>query len=308
MNGDRSRPPRAAVALFLVGVFGVGGWLMAHTYDEHDPGICGGRYARARTAADSAIVDRFVPDSERDHLQPRPCGLLRGPTAQEFARADSLLSRAIAATGGDSALTHLTTIRWKGTAIPGDSAEAVTGTWSVVPPDSEVVTTWRAADSAATRRRVVVTPSSVWGESNGDSIELTPAERSAERQQVYGYGLLRLVSLREPGTLLWPLAADSAGRPGVLVRKAGHLDVALYFGADGRVAVMRTTEFPAPGAPSSTSTVTLAGTTEIAGVRWFREMRITRDGAPVAELTITAARPDTMPASSWPSQGSVSNP
>lgn len=290
MNGSGSRPPWPAVALFLLIVAGAGGWEMSHTYNEHDPGICGGRYARARTRADSAAVDRFVPDSEGARLQPRSCAFLRSPTPEEFARADSLVARAITATGGDSALAHLTAIDWDGTATTGDSSMVLRGNWRVVPPDSAVMTTWRGVDSATTVHRVVVTPASVWGEANGDSVELTPVERNAERELVYWYGLLRLVALHEPGTLCWPLPADGSGRPGLLVRTPGHLDTALYFGADGRVEVIRSTASPAPGAAPATTTVTLSGTTEVAGVRWFKEMGIALDGRPEFALTITAAR------------------
>lgn len=297
MTDATTRPPWPAVALFLVVIAGMGGWVMAHTYNEHDPGICGGRYARAHTVADLAAVDRYVPDSERSHLQPHDCGVLRGPSLAAFAHADSLVTLGIEATGGDSALTHLSTIEWDATQTTGDAGDAVTGTWQVVPPDSEVVTTWRPADSAATARRMVVSASSVWAESNGDSVRLTPAERDTERQRVYEYGLARLVTLREPGTILLPLPADSAGRPGVLVRKPDHLDVELYFGADGRVAVLRTTTFPVPGAPPSVSTVTLRGVTEVGGVRWFRELQEERDGRRVLELTLTAARAAVPPAS-----------
>lgn len=283
-----NRPPWAAVLLFLAAALGAGWWAMSHAYDLHDPGECGARYAAARTAADTAAADGFVPDSERQAAQPRSCGALRAPTAREFAVADSLLSRAIAATGGDSALAHLRTIAWQGTATTGDSASAVVGIWRVLPPDSEVVTTWRTADSAATARRLVVTPASVWAESNGDSVELTPAERAAERQLVYDFGLARLVPLLEPGTRYRPLAPDAAGRPGLRVTTPGRLDAELRFGGEGRLEEIGTTAAPAPGAHPSTTTVSFAGTTEIAGVRWFREMRVARDGRPVLALTVTA--------------------
>lgn len=283
--------PRSAVVLFLLAIVAAGGWVMSHTYNTHDPGICGGRYARARTAADSAAVDRFVPDSEMGRTQPRPCGLLRGPTPEEYARADSLLTRAITATGGDSALTHLTALLWSGTTTDGDSSLVRSGSWRIVPPDSGVAITWSPVDSAKTVHRVVVSSASVWAESHGDSVELTPAERGAERELVYDYGLLRLVTLRELGTLLWPLAPDSAGRPGLLVRTATQLDTALYFGPDGRVAALRTTT------TAGATTMTLEGTTDVAGVHWFKTMRVARNGRPAFTITITAIRTAGVPTS-----------
>lgn len=300
MTESASRPPWIAVALFLVATFGVGGWIMAHAYDTHAPGPCAGeRYAAARTAADSAALDRFVPDSERSLPQPHSCAMLAPPTPAGFAQADSLLTRAIVATGGDSALTHLQALEWDATVTAGDPAGAKTGLWRLAPPDTEVEATWGPGDSATTTHRVVVMGGSVWAESNGDSVSLTPEERSAERHRAYLFALLRLLPIREPGARFWPLPTDSAGRPGLLVRTPGRLDVALYFGGDGRVEVIRTTVIPAPGSPPSTTTVTLSGLTEIAGVHWFREMEVERDGRKELDLTITAARPATSPTSGW---------
>ena len=289
MTDGVAGPSRGAAVLLLLAVLGAMGWVMAHTYNTRDPGICGGRYARAQTPADSAAVDRFIPDSETSRAQPRACGLLRGPTPEEYARADSLLTRAIASTGGDSALTHLAALEWSGTTTYGDSGLARSGAWRIVPPDSGVAITWSPIDSAKTVQRVVVSSASVWAESNGDSVELTPAERSAERELLYDYGLLRLVTLRELGTLLWPLAPDSTGRPGLLVRTATQLDTALYFGPDGRVAALRTTT------TAGTTTMTLEGTTEVAGVHWFKTMRVARNGRPAFMVTITSIKPASLP-------------
>lgn len=299
MTDPISRPPWRATLLFALLTFGIGGWVMAHLYSDHDPGLCGSRYQQAKTAADSAAVDRWIPDTERAHLQPHGCGVLHIPDSAAFARADSLLSRAIAATGGDSALTHLTAIEWEGSETPGDSATGVTGLWRIAPPDTEVVRTWRPADSATTGQRRVVMGGSVWAESNGDSVSLTPDERNAERELVYWYSLIRLLPLRAPGALFWPLPTDSAGRPGLLTRTPGRLDVALYFGADGRIEVMRTTTFPTQGGVPSTMTMTLNGDLEIAGVHWFRDMRLKRDGKVALTLSITAARPATIPTARW---------
>lgn len=299
MNSAPSRPPMGAVALSLVAMVGVGWWLMAHMYDQYDPGICGGRYERARTAADSAEVDRFVPDSERSALQPRSCRALRGPTPHESAIADSLLDRAITAMGGDSTLTRLTALEWEGTATFGEGSRERAGRWRVLPPDTELVATWDPADSAGSVRQVSVMGRSVWVESGKDTAKLTSAEQRAERHLVYEYGVLRVLPLRSLGTLLWPLPRDAAGREGVRVRASDRLEAEVYFGADGRVEVIRTTTFPSPGAPASNVTATFSGTTEVAGVHWFRELRIEEDGRPRLHLTITAARPAPTPPSAW---------
>lgn len=299
LSATPPRPPWGAVALILAVMAGVGGWMMAHTYDSHDPGICGGRYQRARTAADSAEVDRFVPDSERSALQPRSCRTLRGPTREEFAIADTLLDRAIAATGGDSALTRLTALEWEGRVTFNDGSSERAGRWRVLPPDTELVTTWDPADSAGSVRQLSVMGTSVWVESGKDTAKLTPAEQRAERHLVYEYGVLRALPLRSLGTLLWPLPRDAAGRQGVRVRASDRLDAEVYFGADGRVEVIRTTTFPVSGGPASNVTATFSGTTEVSGVHWFRELWIDEDGHPRLHLTITAARPASAPPSAW---------
>lgn len=293
MTTPASRPPWVAVALFLLLVGGLGGWVMLHAYSDHDPGECGGRYQRARSAADSAVVDRFVPDSEHLAIQERSCAMLRVATPAEFARADSLVTRAIAATGGDSALAALRAIEWEGTATlhPGGGSLVVEGEWRIAPPDTMVVTTWRPGDRPGSTRRLVVMGGTAWSEAGDDSVEMSTAERDEQRHLSYVFALLRLLPLREPGVTYLHLPPDATGRPGVMVRTPGQLDTALYFGSDGRVEVVRTRAATARGMPAVEEEITFAGTTEVAGVKWFGAMHETRDGVPVLDLTISAARP-----------------
>jgi hypothetical protein len=248
---EPSTPPRWFIATFAAAVLLVAGWLVSHLYSTAD----------------------------------YPARLAKSVVAGSPQR---ILAGAIFAMGGDTALGALPAVEWSGSATVHtlDKGVDIVGTWLVAPPDTARVTTWPATEDSSRARTLVVAGHAGWLVRNGKTDPMPPDQLVEEQHQFYLYSLLRLLPLRDTAVTLTSLPADSIGEPGILVHRAGRLDVALYFGADQRVSRMHTRFASLPGSPSDDEEVRLEGTVEIAGVAWFRQMRITRNGKPYFDLVV----------------------
>lgn len=206
---------------------------------------------------------------------------------------DRLLARAIAAAGGQERLSALPAMEWNGTAqvhIPGREIN-LAGLWRIQPPESAVVSTYEIEKGPGSTRRLILAGDQGWTVRDSQFAPLDPGFLAEERHQFYLYSLLRLVPLKGPNVVLTAIGPDSSGHAGILVRQPGHLDVSLYFGADARVARLVTTFATADSSTGAAQEISLTGTIEAWGVRWFRQMSITRDGQPSFDLTLTRFRP-----------------
>jgi len=204
----------------------------------------------------------------------------------------ALLARAIERAGGEDALTSARALAWSGDAVvhAGGRTVRIAGDWAVQPPDTAVVATYDVTRGPATTRALVVAAPRGWIVS-GDRFQPMPASMLAnERDEFYLYDVMRLVPLRAPGVTLTPVAPDSLGQAGFRAEQPGRPPVEVYVDADGRLAHLRTrVQDPSGGAPQRQD-VWLAGTLEAGGVRWFREMRLTMNGAPYFGLTLRSLR------------------
>jgi hypothetical protein len=219
-------------------------------------------------------------------------GLLLGLGASHSHNAQSvvdvLVSRAITFAGGEPRLREVHALTWHGTAAVHVAGRdiALGGFWQVQPPDTAVVTTWEASKGPEATRRLILTGSTLWTQRNG-KLEPLPAEMLADEQhQFYLYSLVRALPLRDPRTRLEVAANDSEGHAGLYVRHEGRPDVTLHFDADGRVCRV-TSQVTDQAGKRITQVMLLSGTMESGGVRWFRQLRITRDGQPYFELELT---------------------
>jgi predicted deacylase len=114
---------------------------------------------------------------------------------------------------------------------------------------------------------------------------MPPALLASERDEFWFYHVLRLVPLRDTAIALTPASADSAGWTAVTATRAGRPTVTLQFDAAHRVRTAAATITGADGR-AARQVLQLDGTIEAGGVRWFRTMAITHDGAPFFTLTI----------------------
>ena len=60
-NGDQKAPPPTVVVAALIVMVLVGGWLMLRFNTSYASRECSAQYRLAKTAADTARVDRLVP-------------------------------------------------------------------------------------------------------------------------------------------------------------------------------------------------------------------------------------------------------
>ena len=302
-------PPRRVIAVFAVVAVLIAGWAMFSTY--RGPGIrgCHALYAAARTLDDTFAVDLRTPERDSIGRDAVTCGEIRG-RARWFVTPDTpqmLVSRAIGIAGGVAALAALPALEWSGSAAvhTPDKEVDILGTWQVAPPDTARVTTWLAEEDSTRARALVVAGDKGWLLHGGKTAPMPAGQLAEERHQFYLYSLLRLLPLRDSGVTLTSLPSDSAGEPGILVHRAGRLEVALYFGPEGQVARMHTRFAALPGSPSGEEEVRLEGTVDVAGVQWFRQMHIYRDGRPYFDLAVIQGEASRGPASAWlPTPGS----
>jgi len=205
---------------------------------------------------------------------------------------DVLIRRAIAAAGGRARLAAAPALEWDARAVvhvPGRDI-VIKGTWRIQPPDSAIVSTWDTTQGPGSTRRLILAGTRGWIQRDSALTPMPDAVLVEERHQFYLYSLLRLLALERAGVRLSATPADSAGRPGVRVEAPGRLPVTLHFDAAARVARIETTfatDGPGPGEGQS---ITLTGSIEAGGVRWFRRMTILRSGKPYYELELTALR------------------
>lgn len=202
-------------------------------------------------------------------------------------RVDELVERAIAFAGGETRLREMTALTWHGTAAVHVAGRAILlgGFWQVQPPDTAVVATWETSKGPEGTRRMILAGSGLWTQRNG-KIEMLPAEMLADEQhQFYLYSLIRALPLRDPESKLKAVPTDSEGHAGLKVTRDGRPEVTLHFDADGRVCRVMSQVLDQPG-KRVTQVMLLSGTMESSGVRWFRQLRITRDGQPYFELEL----------------------
>jgi hypothetical protein len=204
---------------------------------------------------------------------------------------ETLVRRAIEAAGGRASLQRAPALQWEGRAaihLPGRDI-TIFGTWSIQPPDSAVVATYDSVQGPGSTRRLILAGSRGWLQRDTAMNPMPNGVLAEERHQFYLYGLLRLLPLESPGIKLTRVVPDSAGNEGLLVESAGRLPVTMYFDRDARVVRLRTT-FAADSGPMERQDIRLEGTIESDGVRWFRKMRIHRNGAPYFDLEVRSLR------------------
>jgi hypothetical protein len=217
------------------------------------------------------------------------CATARGPAA---ASPRALLARAIAQAGGASALTATRALAWSGNATvhAGGRTVRIAGEWAIQPPDTAVVATYDVTRGPASTRALVVAAPRGWIVSGAQFQPMPPAMLASERDEFYLYDVMRLVPLRAPGVTLTAIAPDSLGQAGFRAEQPGWPPVEVYVDAGGRLAHLRTqVRDPSGGAPVRQD-VWLSGVMEAGGVRWFREMRLTMNGAPYFDLTLLSLR------------------
>lgn len=225
----------------------------------------------------------------RPFLAPLVLGCVLAVPARAAESPRALLERAIKAGGGERRLDEAKALLWDGEAtihLP-DQKLSIVGTWRLEPPDRAIVETRIAGEDPKTARTLSIAGASGFMQRDGQTTPLPAELVEHERGQFYLYFVLRLVPLRDPAFVLEPLPPDEGGHPGFRVRHAERPTVDVYLDvASLPLRLIDEIQDPTSGAKKR-QVVTLSGDLTAGGIHWPRELRITWDGQPYFDLTIS---------------------
>ncbi|WP_133498751.1 hypothetical protein [Cognatilysobacter terrigena] len=206
---------------------------------------------------------------------------------QVRVREDALIAKAIDAAGGQAALQRAQSLHWTGdaTAFAGDRRIELGVDSTVVPFERASSTTWLRDKRDTTQRRMVIDGDSGWIERDGRREPMAADMLANERPQYATYGLMRLVTLRDPGTRV----ERRPDRNGLQVLHVEHPKAApadLFFDATGRLVALEDRVPDAEPGVAIAQRFTFDGVIEDDGVRWPRVLRIDQNGTPFFELRL----------------------
>jgi hypothetical protein len=111
-----------------------------------------------------------------------------------------------------------------------------------------------------------------------------------EREQFAMYGLMRLITLRDPGATFAPLPVTSDGRDGLRVRHPRAVPTDLFFASGKLVAATNRVDAPDGGARID-QRFEFSGEIMGAGVRWPRSLSLFQSGQPYFSLDLATFAP-----------------
>lgn len=207
-----------------------------------------------------------------------------------------LVERAIKVAGGAPALHYTSRIAWEGDAVvyAGGRTVSITGSWQVSLPDSAIVIT-RPVGTDSTAMRTLSVSGNTGFLAGATGMERMPAAMLAsERDEFWGYHLMRLVTLRDTTFTLRLIPGDSVEWKGIEVRAPGRPTAQLQFDERARLrSIVMDVRDPA-GQGTHRQQFLLAGEQRIATpdgmARWFERLEIVQDGVPYFALTTRNVR------------------
>ena len=207
---------------------------------------------------------------------PAMAGSPTAPLAYEIERA-----------GGAAALSAARVLAWRGVATVNAGGRTVRiGLDTVVEPFGYARSDSWLIDKPADRRTLLIEGERGWVIAGGKRTPMTPAMLGHERQQYALYGLMRLVTLREPGAevMISPVGLNGAyERP---VRHPSAPPTTLVF-HEGRLRGAFNHVEDAESGLAVAQSFVFSGEITSAGVRWPRSIAITHGGRPYFTLTLT---------------------
>jgi hypothetical protein len=218
--------------------------------------------------------------------------LLAGCASRPAPYEPTLLDAAIAAAGGEAALSAAHTLHWTGdaTVYAGKRRIELGVDTSVTPALGQEGLrarshTWLRDQPDTTRRVLAIDDGTGWTERDGRREEMPAPMREHERLQYAVYGLMLLVPLRDPGVRL-QRRPDRDGLRVLHVEHPSALPAELFFDARNRlVAIENRVPDPEHGEPVA-QRFSFEGDIADRGVHWPRAVRISHDGKPYFELRL----------------------
>ncbi len=211
--------------------------------------------------------------------------VLRAP---EKTPEQALVDRAIEAAGGLEALKRHPAFVWKGEAqvhLQGKDLKIV-GTWRIDPPDKAIVETRQEGQAPEESRTLVINGRQGFSLVNNVRSQLPAEELENERDAFYLYGLMRLLPLQDYAVRLTALPKSEDGLDALRVTQPERPDVDLFFDGDARLRRLLVETLDPVTNTRRRQNVKLDGEMTSRGIRWFRNLTITREDGPYFELTI----------------------
>lgn len=200
-------------------------------------------------------------------------------------RPASLLDRAILRAGGAEALRHAHILQWKGeaTVIAGGRRIDIGVSTHVEPFVSARSDSWLLSDGPAKTRSLIIEQHGGWVERDGTRTPMPEPMLRHERAQYAVYGLMRLVSLYDPGASGLAGAALNT----LVARHPGAPDTIIGLDEDGKLA-WATNIVPKPdGEGTVEQRFAFSGVMQSRGVRWPARIQIEQSGVPYLDLRLS---------------------
>ncbi len=211
-----------------------------------------------------------------------------------LAARPAIYEKAIARAGGRAALERGRVLAWTGHAriFAGERVIEIGVDTEVEPFRYARSNTWLEKDGPSKQRSLLIEGETGWMISAAGRAPMPPAMLRHEREQYALYGLMRLVSLRDPGARFVETSTPGGGVRGLKVNHPGAPETDLWFEPDGRLAwASNTVDNPEEGGAPIAQVFTFSGVIEGGGVRWPRTIAIEQNGKPYFELTLASFTP-----------------
>lgn len=202
-----------------------------------------------------------------------------------------VLDKAIAAAGGEAALSAVKEMEWKGTAtvnVGGKTTEIELET--VVRPQAHWArsTTWTKADGPKKAKTIQAEQGKAWLVNKVTWTPMPEAQAIHENQQFSLYSMMTLVRLKDEGAKVRETAPGKDGTRNLRVEHPMAPPMDLRFDASGKLIQAGLTVKDPSGGADIAETVTFSGEVVSNGVKWPKRITITQNGAPYYDMEIAS--------------------
>jgi hypothetical protein len=214
-----------------------------------------------------------------------------GATAQAASgvyAGKSVLDAAIAAAGGEAALSKVQELYWTGTARV-TNADKVTelGVATIVRPFLNArFSSWPVVDGPKKARTIQVEQGKAWDVNKTTWTPMPEPQAKNENEQMGLYSFMLLTPLKSADATVKEQPAAKDGTRAIQVTLHGQA-VELEFNASGKLVRAGGSVADPKGGPDIAQVATFSGEVVSNGVTWPQHIAITQNGAPFFEVDIT---------------------
>lgn len=221
------------------------------------------------------------------------CTTTEGPGAAAPAAGvyagKSVLDAAIAAAGGQDALSKVQELYWIGEAkvAAADGKTSEQGVANVVRPFLNArYSIWPKADGPKKARTTQVEQGKAWDVNHVTWTPMPEAQAKNENQQMGLYSTMLLAPLKSADASVTELPAAADGTRAIKATYHGQT-IELGFDANAKLVRASTAVADPKGGADITQVATFSGEIANNGVKWPKHIAVTQNGAPYFEVDIT---------------------